>query len=385
LQIVRGLDLLASDFSRSNPDFAQLTIRGKAIALLAWLRSHQRVGLNGPESGYRNLRNCLLGQALLREGHCSIPIMSCAIYSCVAQRLGLDAAPVSFPAHVRVMVSATPEMDLDGGPRQLGTPGWSERMFLDPFGSDQELPQTEVRMIMRLYNIFDYPGTHDYTWLGAEPANLVQRNAHNIIETSNQWAMRSEEPDSEDDRPSMLANLGHGDPETNIMTAAHAGLWALVFSTPFEDHLWRDYYKKFLGNIVTSWNDEAWLLEKYVLPLDEEFAKYDGRPRSSFDSAADTLRFLRNRDQRGPTVHRRYTEEINRKVKYRVGQVFRHARYRYIGIIVGWDPDGRATFPGGNYSWTSEDESSDERGIGGVFRHLGAAGRHPTGVYYQCL
>jgi F-box protein 21 len=371
---------MTSDFQRDTPTFGQLTTRDKALALVAWLRSHRFVGLNGPDETYSNLRNRLLGQALLRNEHCSIPIISAVIYSSIAKRLGLNAAPVCFPGHVRVVVNRTMGQDLDGNTLRVGEIGWSERMFLDPFGSDEELSQREVRSIMRLYNIFDYPGTHGYAWLAAQPAELVQRNAYNILDTCHQFARHAADPETQNLHP--LADLGYGDPETHVMAAVHASLWAFVLSTPVDDPLWRNHNRKFLGNIMNNWREDAWLLERYAPRVDDDHSYLDPHERTDVESVTEVLRFIRSLDSRRPTVHRRYAEEVTRNVKYRVGQVFRHTRYGSMGVIVGWDPDGTATISAGSQATQAF-----------APRHLFAAGseqgwdqfRRSRGVFYQVM
>jgi F-box protein 21 len=384
VQITKRLDELANSFLEENPNFGQLTIRNQALLLVAWLRSRRLVGLNGPETTYRNLRNCLLGHALLREGHNSLPIISCVIYCCIAQRIGLKASPTGFPYHVRVVISAS-ERDLDGHSRGSGPPGWSERMFLDPYRMDGELSEMEVRAVMRDCNIVDYPGTHNYAWLEATPSDLVSRNAHNILETRQQYRHASV---LRADTARQLADLGHGvEAEENMERASYASFWALVYSTRIDDPLWRNQYHGLLGNIITAQMEDLWLLEKVGEELDDSYQKNDPLRRplaySDTESARNVLRLLYNLDNRQATVHRRYAKEITSKVQFRIGQVFRHARYEYIGIIVGWDPDGTATFGSGSNSIPMFDRPDDEDML--AHSMSGSQLRHPTGVYYQCM
>jgi F-box protein 21 len=42
-------------------------------------------------------------------------------------------------------------------------------------------------------------------------------------------------------------------------------------------------------------------------------------------------------DQTPKQVHRRTGPGLNGGCKYKVGQVFRHRRYNYTAVIIGWD------------------------------------------------
>ncbi len=84
------------------------------LALVGWLRSNNLTGMDSPEANYRNLRNCLIGHALSEDDHPSLPIISSAIFCCVAERVGLTSSCCSIPSHVHATVFAAPGQTLTG-------------------------------------------------------------------------------------------------------------------------------------------------------------------------------------------------------------------------------------------------------------------------------
>jgi hypothetical protein len=112
--VVRTLDDIADRFRLEHPNFYFLSTRQKALALARWLRAHNLTGMDNPHENYRNLRNCFIGHALSDPDHPSLPIISSAIFTCVAQRLGLKAFCLAFPNHVHAAVYAPAGQDLDG-------------------------------------------------------------------------------------------------------------------------------------------------------------------------------------------------------------------------------------------------------------------------------
>ena len=73
-------------------------------------------------------------------------------------------------------------------------------------------------------------------------------------------------------------------------------------------------------------------MEKYLTPSFETVQQ----------GTADTLRSIRlNADALKPLKAR--AAAIDKQVSYRVGQVFRHRRYQYHAVIIGWDTECAAS------------------------------------------
>ena len=105
------------------------------------------------------------------------------------------------------------------------------------------------------------------------------------------------------------------------------------------DHFNR--HQSWLGQIVNwfegyvqdgLWLDDALLFERYVLPL------IDGVEAKS--RLAQILQQIHVADATANPVTPR--DERTQSVKYKVGQLFRHVRYGYVGAVIGWDPSCQA-------------------------------------------
>ena len=77
--------------------------RKKAILISGYLRDHGLTGITSNDE-YHHIRHNFIGLALLDKNHSSLPLISVAIYCCVARHFGLDAHPCGFPFHVYAMV-----------------------------------------------------------------------------------------------------------------------------------------------------------------------------------------------------------------------------------------------------------------------------------------
>ena len=92
--------------------------------------------------------------------------------------------------------------------------------------------------------------------------------------------------------------------------------------------LHRQHLPRMVEHFATHYPTDVSLIEKYILPLFEDLPEY---PQLS-----GAMRAVRATDSMPKRVRRRTKE--TELVKYKVGQVFRHKRYDYQAVIVGWDP-----------------------------------------------
>lgn len=371
------LDRLASDFLSEQPHFSEKSTRQKALLLAQWVRAKNLTGMEDEEVNYRNLRNCLIGHALLEDQHESLPIISSAIYCCLAERVGLRAACCAFPSHVHAMVMAPPGEQLDGG--RVPNPTTDvEKMFLDPYRSSEEVTLQDLRS--KLVEL-GWMSSGDSFLVASPTAVIVQRTAQNMKTTYSKLARMSNiEPEAR----YQLRRLRNGDHEMNAESALYAALWANLLVNPVSSFQWDHSLDVFLSRFHQLFSEDLWLVEKYLLPLYNVFTESQAQThhRFSWQNVHEMVNMVRNMDQRQPTVNRRYTQEIQANVWYKVGQVFRHKRYDYIGIINGWGDKGTGSLPTPHslsmdetmeeYQDTSDSDSS-------------ARSRFRKKTYYTCL
>ncbi|KAG6006083.1 hypothetical protein E4U21_007380 [Claviceps maximensis] len=326
--ISQMLDEMAARFRASCDEIAAYTTREKALALNRWMRANGLTGMQNPERNYRNLRNCLIGQALRHEDHESTPLVSSAIFCCLASRLGINAQCCAIPNHVHVIVSAQPGRTLDDIPfKGLGQP---EPMFLDPYGADDEVPASCLKNLLPR---FGWHTSTDAFLAPAPPLSMVRRTARNIKATSTRIL------ELQDDAHPELSQLLRGNGAMNVEASLYSALWASFMSTPSNTYEWHDRLAKLLRRSATGWPEDAWLVEKYIWPMYAIFSS----PRDAFYHHVIRVlgdpwkhwRLVLNQDDMIPPVFRREKGE-NHAVPFKIGQVFRHRKYGWIGVITGW-------------------------------------------------
>ena len=170
------------------------------------------VGISGDvDAHYHDLQNSFIGMALNNEDHPSLPLISVAIYCCLAQRLGLDASPCGFPFHVLAIVRPLEGQSLDD--QDSGSALGPQSIYMDPFRSSTETPVE--RLVTQLVNMGIPRRDHESLLNSSSISEIVTRCAKNII-TSVQTLPR--EPGA---GPAAA-------PKSNVESAFYAALWALV-------------------------------------------------------------------------------------------------------------------------------------------------------------
>ncbi|KAH6891009.1 Transglutaminase-like superfamily-domain-containing protein [Thelonectria olida] len=335
--IGRMLDERATEFLSSTPGVNDMTTRHKALALTQWLRRNNLTGLKQPEKSYRNLRNCFIGQALRHEDHDSIPIISSAIFCCIATRLGLRAHCCSFPTHVHAVVLPNDGETLDGLPVSHEAPH-QELMYLDPYGSDDEVSLASLQATLAQ---FGWQTNTELFLAPASPVSVAMRTARNI-KASFARAEAREQDDIE------ISQLMSGHPALNMGAALYASLWAILLMTPVNVFEWDESLEMFLRHFAKNWHEDAWIVQKYLVPLSDQFAPLRERLARhglrGWDDPREILGLVRELDESNPPSFRRAASE-GHPVSYKIGQVFRHRRYRWIGVINGWTDQGARRLP----------------------------------------
>ncbi|KAG7134557.1 hypothetical protein HYQ45_007528 [Verticillium longisporum] len=320
--VSRILDDLALEFRSSQHSFERQSTRDKSLALNRWLRTHNLTGMSDPHKNYRNLRNCFIGQALRQEEHESLPLISVAIFCCLAERLGLNAHCLAIPGHVHAVVYATRDTNLDGVKTETGEgdiePAIDE-MYLDPFASDYEVSKDSLRTLVlgvgwqRSLESLLHP---------APAATLVVRMATNIKATYTYH--RGQDPFL------RAGNMLHGHPSENLELAVYAQAWATLLLTPGAPEEFGESSRELAFWFNAHRTEDVWLIEKYYSPLSE---------RILGTSASEFTRPMRREDEESPVPRRRVPD-----MTFRIGQVVRHARYDRLGLVYGWIQHAGITF-----------------------------------------
>jgi len=269
-----------------------------------------------------------MGIALFDDDHPSLPLISTALYCCVAKRLGLDARPCGFPFHVYTVVAPPHGFDLNGSRLPVGAKP-ARFMYMDPFRSTEETPPTDLQAQLRQIGVSSTSHTHV---MGPAPTpEMVLRSSRNIL-TSVQDAHRN----------TMVARNGGNDrgSQSNLFpdleSAFYGALWAclLLGISPGGDGpvVAMVQRRNFLPHIVeqfeTHFPTDASLIERYIVPLFQNFGEYA--------QLRDAVRVMRAGDSMPKQIKTRNNNH-SKDVRHSVGQVFQHKRYSYVAVITGWD------------------------------------------------
>lgn len=351
------LDNLINQFRAVHYDVETMTTRGKALTLAAWLHANNITGMENESETFRYLRNCLIGRALKDDQHPSLPIISAAIFSALAERIGVEAYCCALPSHVHAVVLAPEGFTLDGKPLEEGAED-QQKMFLDPYCSDAEVPMEQLHAY--LYRLGAHLGRD--TMLVPNATDLiVMRTAQNIRASFTSFRT-IERPVAE---LIPLIELRRGDWARNLQPALYSMIWASIMMVPVlpdnEDVRWdwQQDVRDLINYFYEYFPEDAWLVEKYVCPMYDTFSA-PGRRQNAWELPSrrvrDQIRKIRQVDSSERAPRRRSDLVTPIPVKYRVGQVFKHKRYDYHGIILGWSVDGVSEsmgWDGDNLGWTS--------------------------------
>ncbi|RCI11262.1 hypothetical protein L249_7500 [Ophiocordyceps polyrhachis-furcata BCC 54312] len=351
-QISQMLDDKAAEFRACHPNLDELTTRLKALALNRWLRANGLTGMCDPKHNYLNLRNLLIGQALRHEDHESGHIISSAIFCCLAARIGLTAQCCAFPGHVHAIVFAPPGWTLDGATDCGETP---ESLYLNPYGSDDEVPAACFQALLARLGWHNSP---DDFFAPVPTALVALHTARNIRSTFAHLI----ETQHDDDEPYRLSQLICGNSAVNMEAALYSSGWAPLMLEPPNTFEWDDSLANFLRRNVGSWPEDIWLIDKYLwplyvssTPLRDSLARHRNH---GLDDPWEHLRQIRDHDEKVPLVQARTALRGSDCVPYKIGQVFRHRRYEWIGVITGWTDKASRSHPASH---------ADERPTGGQF------------------
>lgn len=312
IQVSARLDEVAQSIRDEFPELSENTPRRKAELIAGYLVRSKLTGV-AEDSQYHNLQNNFIGLAL-NSSHAALPLISVGIFCSVAERLGLVAVPCGFPFHVYAIVIAPDDQGLDEAPPTDQSP--PQLMYMDPFRSDREVPRSDLEAQLRTMGV--PPDEHE-TQLGVSSvAEMVRRTARNII-GSVQATRHVHEGSNESNEAQYPESDG----------ALYAAVWALMLVP--DDNAALFPHARYLPYIMDYLEKQSFfdvrLVEMYMLPL------FEGSQQ--LQQLREAIHVIRVGDSVPKPVYCRPVG--SKRIPFRVGQVFRHKRYHYQGVITGWD------------------------------------------------
>ncbi|KAF2399951.1 hypothetical protein EJ06DRAFT_477776 [Trichodelitschia bisporula] len=336
---------LEKAFVEENPSYTSWSVRGIALALSKFLSSRELMGMGDPDASYHLLRNSFIGLALKSPAHRSLPLICSSIYVILARKLGLTAWPCAFPTHIYVRVDAQP-FDLDTAPGTLDGSTISDlinhtlaleninskqTMFLDVFRHDQEVPIRQLHTQLAAFGVVGSEDARDRYFRPMSTWDLAIRTRRNIersIAVSRTIPATDSLPYTPGARrpPSWSPLMPEND------DANYAAVWANVaigLTTRQEGVRIQDLHSILSLLCETIEWQYPWdidILEKYAAPhifKDFILKKTAAMRRNDARRPMSKLRVLPNGDVL--------------PVSFNIGQIMRHRRYGYQGVIIGWD------------------------------------------------
>ena len=313
------LDRIAQDIRNNIPDVDSQVYTNRATTIASQLRS---MGLLGStEEEYHYLKNNFICHVLQSDHTISLPLVSTVIFCCVAQRFGLRAWPCNFPFHIHAVVES-PDFPPLYETRSTQTLN-SGVVWMDPWRHDNTIDQSAMTDRLRQYGLI--PNETVYSYLSpAFTQDMVIRNGRNIMNSVNE---------ARDNRDVL------DETEIDSDAAFYSSLWSVFLAGPNE---WpetqiqrRNYIPLLLDAFKQNYPEDVGLVERFLLPA------FNGHP--AMGQLTDLIEEHRFSDRLAKPVNRR--DEGTGGVKFKVGQPFRHIRFGYVGIIIGWDPHCQAGEP----------------------------------------
>ncbi|RMY50839.1 hypothetical protein D0863_14772 [Hortaea werneckii] len=395
--IDREFDRIAENIQLRDPDFDQLSVRRKAEQIAKYLRSEKLVG-NPNEENYHALRNNFISMALFEEPHTSLPLQSVAIYCAVARRLGVNACPSNYPHHVHAVIEAPSTHTLDGKPRPIThpprpdndddqPPDETEIMHMDPWRSSTETSRSDL--LTRLIQMGIPPSHHPHCLAATSNLEIALRTGRNLMNSVSE---------ARDLAHTGVPNPSTSPPVPDIDAAWYSMLWSMFIlgesSAASALHRRRQILPYLIEHYQAHFPEDLGLIERIVPPLlegqrewhvlshlittarkadrnkrapcyrragirgpvdgdveegleksgssaSDDVSSFPGGPHSSSSLAPGAQNpdpiptgSERGRQQEG---QRDANAAKGAAVTWQIGTYFRHKRYRYAGIVIGWD------------------------------------------------
>jgi F-box protein 21 len=313
--ISRELDRIAERIRAQEEDFEELSVRKKSLAIARWLRAEQLVG-NPNEEDYHALRNNFISIALFDEVHTSLPLQSVAIYCAVARRLGVNAKPSNYPAHVHAVIEAPSDRTLDGKPRTPQPEEEAEIMHMDPWRSSDEVPRAPLSL--RLSQMGAPIAQHPHFLGATSTLEVALRTGRNIMNSVQEARDRQR-------------GIAHGSLVPDIEAAWYSMLWSMMIlgdgSQASAVHRRKQCLPYLIEHYQSHFPEDLGLIENTVQPL------FNGEREQPILMHVITTARKADDNQKAPSPRGENTSHVSHKI----GQQFQHRRYGYSGFIIGWD------------------------------------------------
>lgn len=316
--IDRELDRLAMQVREryADQDFDNLSVRRKAGLVAEYLRSAGLLANNAGPENYHALRNNFLSMALFGQQHTCLPLQAVAIYCAVARRLGINAKASNYPQHVHAVIEAPSGMNLDGKHVMVMQDSEPELMHMDPWRSHEEVPIEQLRL--RLLQMGAPAHQHAQHLSATTSLDLCLRTGRNIMAS----VQEAREHHREHDHLSG----------PNIEAAWYSMLWSMMILGDHNNsastlHRRRQCLPYLIEHFQAHFPEDINLVEKYIPRM------FEGEREHTILLHLINERRMDDRNKKAPSPR---TGDC-KKVKHRIGTHFRHKRYDYEGVIVGWD------------------------------------------------
>lgn len=203
----------------------------------------------------------------------------------------------------------------------------SEPIYLDPYRSDQEIPAGHLLDTLSSWGV--QPLNFERFISYSSTASLVLRTSRNILATVHEFREQGADMDS---HPTIRL---YANPFADMDNAFYSALWANYMLTDVVSRPHTNNQRQFIPLILERFERlypmDASLIERYICPL------YNNPSNAEHWELHEALRVVRAADQTQKQLKPRDTRDSREKVKNKVGQVFRHKRYNYTAVIIGWD------------------------------------------------
>ena len=307
-------DRIANVIRSADSEFDSLSTREKSLEIARYLRSENLVG-NPNEDDYHALRNNFISMALFDDVHTSLPLQSVAIYCSVARRLGVDAKPSNYPAHVHAVIEAPSDRTLDGKYKTAAQDTEPEIMHMDPWRSAEEVPREHLTL--RLSQMGATPAQYN-THLGAsQTLEIALRTGRNIMYSVQEMRDRQRGTTQRTMYP-------------DIEAAWYSMLWSMLIlgdpSSAATLHRRRQCLPYLVEHFQAHFPEDLALVEKHIVPM------FGGEGEHRVLMHLITENRTADQNAKAPCPRGEAT-----KVEFKIGQHFQHRRYGYEGIIIGWD------------------------------------------------
>lgn len=225
------------------------------------------------------------------------------------------------------IVQPPEEGTLDGRARDIDAS--AETMYMDPFRSASEVPTEDLRAQL----VAMAADASNSSYMSASPTSeIVLRTSRNIM-NSVQMAHGIARNANTNGGHTPLATVSTF-PELD--SAFYGALWASLLldspsvgGGPAAANLQRRHFLPYIvRHFETHFPNDVFLLEQHIVPLFQNLDEYR--------QLQETVRVMRAGDTMQKQIKRR-TTGVSQRVRYKIGQVFRHKRYLYMAVITGWD------------------------------------------------